>query len=269
MKRSISLIFLCSIFQLCAESTSFSSQFLKLLAPSEPVETPREKPIKKQKEKPAIKQEVIEADGLSPLLQLLVNKQETQKKLYKEDLESFNFEYVNCLKFHTDCEGFPKYKEKKLNKKEKANSKKYGELIAQGHEAPWYLKFINKQVGHGAFADADIEEDALVGEYTGIIIEVTKAKELDMSYAWTLISPEHYRDQAKAFFVDAKKAGNFTRFINHSTYANVKPLTVYSDGQWHMIYVAARDIKKDEQLLVDYGAGYWTIKSCKPVEMGL
>lgn len=109
----------------------------------------------------------------------------------------------------------------------------------------------------------------MIGEYTGIVIEIHKSPELDKSYAWTVSSPEYCRDQGKFFYVDAKKAGNFVRFINHSEYPNVKALTVYCQNQWHMIYIAARPIKKDEQLLVDYGAGYWHSKACKPVMLAL
>ena len=274
MKRNLSLLFLCSIFPAYAESNSFSSQFLKLLVPSDSVgeKSPKKQSSSPSKSKPEKKEPEVKVEdkNLDRLLQLLViERKSNQKKLYRDDLETFNFEYIDHLEFDQECAGFPKIDEKKLTKVEKELAKRYAKLIAQGHEAPWYLKCINEQVGHGIFADADIEEDQMIGEYTGIIIETSRAQELDMSYAWTILSPEHYRDRGQSFFVNAKKAGNFVRFINHSSYPNIKPLTVYSDGAWHMIYIAARPIKKDEQILVNYGPGYWISKSCKPVELSL
>lgn len=273
MKRSISPLILCSISLMHAEPSALSSQFLNLLVPSESVDQLDQTVanIPKQKhEQP--KPESLEKNdqGIDPFLQLLViAKNSNQKKLHRSDLESFNFKYINELEYENDDTRFPKFDEKKLNKTEKENAKKYGKRISKGYEAPWYLRYINEQIGHGAFADADIAEGEMIGEYTGIIRDGKKMNGFDMSYGWSLWSPEHYRDQKEYFHVDARKAGNFTRFINHSFYPNVKGITVYSGGEWHMVYIACRAVKKDEQLLVDYGPGYWLSKSCRPVELAL
>lgn len=270
-----------NLFFLCLLSVSFSvsadknnhSQFLALLAPSEPVveKTPEKIQSKQpiESSKMQLKEEK-KAVATNPFFELLrVNKTQAHKKLYKSDLDSFHFKYTNQLEYAHECQGFPSFDEKNLTDAERKDAKKYGKRIAKGYEAPWYLRCIDDQIGHGAFADADIEEGQMIGEYTGIVIETSKAKKLDMSYAWTLVPPAQHTNRAETFFVDAKLAGNFVRFINHSSYPNVKPCIVYSGGAWHMIYVAAKPIKKDEQLLVDYGAGYWNVKTCKPVELSL
>jgi len=271
----VCILFSVSSF-LCAENNGISSQFLKLLVSSEPVveKVPDKAPIKPAIELAAtaqVKKSLATSEkGLDRFFTLLtLNGRSNQKKLHRADLESFNFQYITDLKYDPICGGFPDFDESQLTKEEKRNTKKYGKLIAQEYEAPWYMLYINEQIGYGVYADDDIEEGHLIGEYTGTVIETYKAKALDMSYAWTMVPPANYSNRGDMFFIDAKKAGNFVRFINHSYYPNVKPLPVYSQGEWHMIYIAQRAIKKDEQLLVDYGAGYWTTKAFVPVELAL
>ena len=36
------------------------------------------------------------------------------------------------------------------------------------------------------------------------------------------------------------------------------------DGRWHLAYVAKKPIKKDQQLLANYGKPYWKGRGCKP-----
>lgn len=275
MKRTILFLVVVS-FAIHAEEAAFSSQFLKLLASTEPAQTtnqiiqkapeqPPSKP-KKTKSEPKIQHDDQKNNSF---LSLLVIHENANPKLYKEDLGIFNFKYINHLEYADECEGFPALDEKKLTKTEKQLVKKYGNLVAKGYEAPWYLQYINEQIGHGAFADEDIEEGQMIGEYTGTVIQRMKSKDFDFSYGWSLIAPEYHRDSVPAFFVDARKSGNFTRFINHSCYPNVSAIVIYSQEAWHMVYVASRLIKSGEQLLVNYGAGYWSHKTCQPIEIGL
>jgi SET domain-containing protein len=272
MKRILFFLILAS-FALQAEKANFSSQFLKLLEPEQTVNPIAEKKSEKSpsKTKQTSNKTPIKIDdqNIDPFLQLLTIHENVHPKLYKEDLENFNFKYINHLEYADGFEGFPVLEEKKLPKADKQNAKNYGKLIAQGYEAPWYLQYIDEQIGHGAFADDDIEEGQMIGEYTGIVTERYQLRDFDSSYGWSLIAPEYQRDSQRFLFVDARRAGNFTRFINHSNYPNIKAITIYSHDEWHMVYIAARLIKKGEQLLVDYGIGYWAHKTCKPIEMGL
>ncbi len=274
MKRSL-LFFLIGSFsfsQLHADNAALSSQFLKLLMPSEtipvqqkPLENPQSQSHKTKKESEPKKDD----QKFDPFLLILTIHENSNRKLYRADLESFNFKYINYLEYGHESYAFPAFDEKKLTKDEKAIAKKYGKLVAKGYEVSWYLQYIDEQIGHGAFADEDIEKGEMIGEYTGIIIERTQSKDADVSYGWCLVAPEYQRDSAQLFFVDARKSGNFTRFINHSFYPNIDAVIVYFNEEWHMVYVAAKPIKKGEQLLVNYGMGYWRSRSCNPVEMGL
>lgn len=60
---------------------------------------------------------------------------------------------------------------------------------------------------------------------------------------------------------DAETAGNEFRYLNDyrniSSRPNVKLDSVPVGGSWHILVVAIEDIKKGEELLIDYGSFYW------------
>ena len=57
--------------------------------------------------------------------------------------------------------------------------------------------------------------------------------------------------------LNAKDAGNFTRFINDSYYPNVDGAFIRWNNASHLILFANAPIKKGQQLFIDYGIGYW------------
>ena len=78
--------------------------------------------------------------------------------------------------------------------------------------------------------------------------------------------------------VDARKKGNFTRFINHSEKPNVVahlfaiPANVYGlkPASIEVVYIAKKNIYPGEQLLVCYEDGeksYWGVSKIKPFYM--
>jgi SET domain-containing protein len=73
----------------------------------------------------------------------------------------------------------------------------------------------------------------------------------DHSYA------SDYYVRGNLFSVDAKKAGNFSRFVNHSGNPNINVFYHNTDGIWYAVFIANTFIKKDEQLFVNYGSSYW------------
>lgn len=149
--------------------------------------------------------------------------------------------------------------------------KKYGELIDQGYEAPMYIKFINKTVGYGAYAEKALKKGDMVTEYTGVVEEDTPFDE-DNLYLWDYPTimyqtiPGKKRRRKIRFCINAEETGNFARFINHSLkkYQNVEIQIVPRNGQWHVLYVAKKPIKKGEQLLTHYGAEYWRDRKIVP-----
>lgn len=116
------------------------------------------------------------------------------------------------------------------------------------------IRFIDEEVGFGAFAEQRILPCTFVGEYTGII-QRKKKKELEENVhcvRYTIWG----RGKDK-FVINAEEAGNFTRFINHSAKPNLTLLSVYLRGLPRMIFVSLREISTGEQLTFDYGPIFW------------
>lgn len=145
-----------------------------------------------------------------------------------------------------------------------AYAQKYAADVHVKRHAPMILKWISDVVGYGVFAAQNIKKGDFVGEYSGILREVQKAPD-NLDYAW------YYSFDGldgKKLVVDGKKQGNELRFINHANDPNTIRIDVLGkDGIFHVVYVASRDIKKDEQLTVSYGEGYFTSRDMKVVEV--
>ncbi len=54
-------------------------------------------------------------------------------------------------------------------------------------------------------------------------------------------------------FLPIVTQGNRAKFINHCKRANIRARTVFSGGNWHILFYALRDISTGEELLFDYG----------------
>jgi hypothetical protein len=135
---------------------------------------------------------------------------------------------------------------------------KYSDLVRdiRAHKmVDMYVKFVNDTVGFGLFANTDIKAGEFIGEYTGDLVEELD----DGSYAWNYPSKEFYKDELNIpnLSMDAKYAGNGIRFSNHSENHNASTHYVFVDGILRVIYVALKDIKKDEEILSNYGEEYW------------
>lgn len=150
-------------------------------------------------------------------------------------------------------------------------TKKYGPYIEKNYEADMYVKWVNKKVEYGAFAQQDIKKGDMVTEYTGIVQEDVPFDE-DNLYLWDYPTifyhtlPNRKRRKKINFCINAEKAGNFARFINHSLrkYQNVAIQIVAYGNFWHVLYIAKRDISKGEQLLTYYGLEYWKDRKIVP-----
>lgn len=195
-----------------------------------------------------------------------MEKLEPVKKLYASDFEKLGVMYTNELICRVDK---PKIKYIECNR---LMRHKYGQLLAQKHEAPVYLKYINDRVRYGAFADTDIAKDSLIAEYTGELIHEQMFSQIESvdDSAYCMDVGHYYYDASfdpvvTALIVDAKRCGNFTRFINHSSTPNTFPTTIYGgDNLWHVIILANKRIAKGEQLTIDYGNDYWQNRGIVP-----
>lgn len=144
---------------------------------------------------------------------------------------------------------------------------RYGPLINEGYTAKICIRWINKKVSYGAFAEQDIERGEMVCEYTGIVELEEKGD--DNLYLWDYPTVLKEKNKRIRFCVNAEKAGNYARFINHSLrkYQNVGIQMIPSRNLWHVVYIAQKDIKKGEQLLTYYGMQYWRDRKIVPTPL--
>ena len=116
------------------------------------------------------------------------------------------------------------------------------------------IKFISKKVGYGVFAKVSIPPYSILNHYAGILKE---DKKIDPDNDSTFM----LSDFAK-YSIDAQKAGNWCRFMNHSREGdpstNVIAWEHYSKFGPRIIFTAGRKgIRKGSQLLYSYGDSYW------------
>lgn len=203
-------------------------------------------------------------------------KHSKKDKFYKEDFKSvFGIRYIDHNEFpHKKLEKWDITQDKEYTINPELNEryeKKYSEQIAAGYHAPICIKYINKIIEYGAYAEDFIKRGDMVVEYTGVIEEDTLFDE-DNLYLWTYPTimyktvPGKKRRKKIKYCINAEKVGNYARFINHSQrkYQNVGIRITPCKGKWHVIYVAKKDIKPGEQLLTYYGMDYWRDRKIVP-----
>lgn len=198
------------------------------------------------------------------------------RKLYAADFKALGIEFTSLL--HTSLDRSKIIPHQPLNniplrwqilvEVQRAMLKKQ---IAECYQVPLYLKYINDRIGFGVFADAPIKEFDTICEYTGqlCVEEDDESENLDLNFSMDVGPYNNVDGKNKQLYVDAKKAGNFSRFINHSYLHNVNSISVYSeqDGLWHVMLHANQDIAQDDQLLANYGEGYWKSRGIEPIDL--
>ena len=106
--------------------------------------------------------------------------------------------------------------------------------------------------GAGLFAAEDIKKNELIDKYIGEVIEKEEVERrstinipFERNYAFEL---DDYYD------IDATRYGNKMRYINHSSfrYENCYARNVIIRGNTEILFYAKRDIKKGEELYLDY-----------------
>ncbi|HEY2810396.1 MAG TPA: SET domain-containing protein [Rhabdochlamydiaceae bacterium] len=174
-------------------------------------------------------------------------------------------------------------------------------LVSQAIERsglPKYLlcKKLNENLGWGIFLRHDakpLKKGQVIASYAGEISLIAKHADDDGAYAFTPLEDIHLTREEQACYdpdrtyhpkrlyclkVDARRKGNFTRFINHSEKPNVVAysLAVPSNpyglipAPVEIIYFAKKTIYPGEQLLVSYEDGeksYWRSFGQKPFPM--
>jgi hypothetical protein len=131
--------------------------------------------------------------------------------------------------------------------------------------APVSIRFIDAGIGFGVFAERDLSEGELIGEYTGMVLSETEGEDFSYLHAYPSLK---WGEEELLLAVDALRMGNETRFINHSDAGGVSHMEDYFfNGHWHILYKVGSLVGKGEQLFVNYGEGYWTGQPAYPVSL--
>ena len=119
----------------------------------------------------------------------------------------------------------------------------------------------SKVIEKGVFAKRQIKEGSAIGIYAGDLVPLDRCKDGDKDYVFEFSEPAFEK-----WGIDAKKRGNFTRYINHckEENENVTGVGFYDGNIPRIIFIATRIIPKGTQLMYDYGDGYWERKGFKP-----
>ncbi len=116
------------------------------------------------------------------------------------------------------------------------------------------IRYISKTVGYGVFAKVHIPPYSILNLYGGIL---KRDEDISSNNDSTFMFTEFAK-----FSIDAQKAGNWARFMNHSPEedkkTNVLAWEHYSEWGPRIIFTACNHgIKKGAQLLYSYGDSYW------------
>ncbi|XP_070712185.1 N-lysine methyltransferase KMT5A-like [Pempheris klunzingeri] len=150
---------------------------------------------------------------------------------------------------------------RRSNRKTKAELKNeehrhIDDLIKNDIEEGMQIKHMEGK-GRGVFAAKIFKKGEFVVEYHGDLLELAEAKIREAEYAQdpqTGCYMYYFQYQSKTYCVDAtRETSRLGRLINHSKSGNCQTRLHPIDGTPHLILVASRDIKVEEELLYDYG----------------
>lgn len=139
-----------------------------------------------------------------------------------------------------------------------------GKILGQFHVGKMHLPGVvivrvNELVGNGLVAGQYIAPGTIIGEYSGEIVKVAPLATIE-SIDNTYFAP-YSRDEIpnnEMFVIDAKKAGNPTRFFNHSDdNSNAVWVPVFDGEKFRLVVAATKPIPDGNQILLKYRLSYW------------
>lgn len=152
------------------------------------------------------------------------------------------------------AKGMEKYQNGNISHEAQELGLRFKDKIESAYIPAVSVQWVNDDVGHGLFAEEEIPSGAYVGEYTGFVRRNDRRYfEPLNNYCYEYPVPDEI---GRSFVIDATQ-GNLTRFINHSSSPNLKPIHVFLEGYYHLIFLALKPIAKGTQLSYDYGVNYW------------
>lgn len=130
------------------------------------------------------------------------------------------------------------------------------DLILNNVEDGLKVKYIDGK-GRGVFADREFNKGQFIVEYHGDLLQISDAKRKEAQYAQDPTKGcymYYFRYKNHTYCVDAtKETERLGRLINHSKNGNCQTRVHNINDVPHLILVASRDIKAEEELLYDYG----------------
>lgn len=127
------------------------------------------------------------------------------------------------------------------------------------------IEYISDTIGFGVFAEEEFYIGDFIGEFCGTV--TSKYDESTTNYKYNYFSAINEIDD---IFIAPRKIGNELQFVNHSNNPNVEWKTIIgNDNKYHVIMTATQNIKKGEQILVNYGKQYWENLDIDPIEISI
>lgn len=183
----------------------------------------------------------------SPLASLVIDR----------DLDPSSYEFASCPLFESEellADVILRTQRAKLEDSISTDKMWMGiyfdKEIQLGLHPPLSIRKANSEVGFGVFSDQKISPCSFIGEYTGVV-QVRDPEEVRGSLH--MIRYPVWDAGKKLFVIDAKKRGNFTRFLNHSSHPNLALRPIYWRGLPRLIFVSLRELRVGELLTFDHG----------------
>eukprot|EP01052_Picozoa_sp_SAG31_P002225 SAG31_NODE_76_length_27534_cov_13.661868_13_plen_493_part_00 len=129
-------------------------------------------------------------------------------------------------------------------------------LLISGHENPLEVRDTGTIKNLGAFATHDIRKDEYIAEYCGEIISDKEMKQRGLAS-----TSEYLFNLGAGLTIDASRFGNVTRYMNHSSQCNVRPMICNHFGCRRVVFYALEKIAAGDELTYDYGQEY--TNNCK------
>ena len=111
--------------------------------------------------------------------------------------------------------------------------------------------------GKGAFAKKDLKKGLRLGEYNGKLLSLEEYEELsDKAYIFEV--KKKFEGRYYLFFIDAR-SGDALKFVNGAYTKEQKEKVNVEAYQYseRIFFRTKREVKKGEELIIDYGDNYW------------
>jgi len=188
-----------------------------------------------------------------------------------QELEThLKFHYLPSIAFATPAEqediqqrGLEKWKNNGVSKESQKLGHRFMKEIEAFYLPDVSIRYLNEKLGYGLFSEETLDVGCYVGEYAGLIRKNDRRYLEPLNhYCYEYPVPDHI---GRSFVIDATN-GSLTRFINHSFTPNLKPVHVFYNGFYHLIFLAMQRIEKGTQLCYDYGQNYWYVRD-RPISL--